>query len=438
MIARWMRHRPVSGRQRILPFLERQRLLDRWFKRIILVATCIAVVAMLRAFPWGRYLSADLYGAATRVGRMASGLPMPRPKSDESWRRFRERQIEDTRPMVEQFYAECAPKAQAILRYAAMDPEHGLLRWGNYNWTLLLSSAVFEADSAGRSYRFRPHTRSIWLHDVPVPRHTGPLKFFLVPDGPGLAETIRGTTARILKSSTQTTNSWGLRGPEPDRTAPVRGIVLGDSYMQGALIADDETPPECLKRDLQSRLKSPVSILNTGVLGYSPEQYYYSLIAFAGRFRPQFVVVSLYTNDFGNSTDVESRGEGDWYEAKYWLDRIADYCHARGCPLLIVPVPYRGSVVGRRVSNYLGPLLKIVNFDSRSVLDPLDDFVNAHLKQRAAAHEIATKRELCALFNDDLDDKHFSAAGAKVWAEAVGERVRLLLSQSGNATHELN
>ena len=43
--------------------------------------------------------------------------------------------------------------------------------------------------------------------------------------------------AQIVDGSTQTTNSWGLRGPEPDMRAAWRGIVLGDSYMQGLLSA---------------------------------------------------------------------------------------------------------------------------------------------------------------------------------------------------------
>ena len=93
-----------------------------------------------------------------------------------------------------------------------------------------------------------------------------------------------GTAAIPVESSRQSTNSWGLRGPEPDLDAPVRGIVLGDSFMQGMFIGDDDTPPECLRRDLESRLKTKVSILNTGHLGYSPEQYYYSLVEYGDRF----------------------------------------------------------------------------------------------------------------------------------------------------------
>ncbi len=81
---------------------------------------------------------------------------------------------------------------------------------------------------------------------------SGAAKFFLVPDGPGLADAIQGLTARPLETSRQSTNSWGLRGPELDLTAPLRGIVLGDSFMQGMFLGDDETPPECLKRYLQA------------------------------------------------------------------------------------------------------------------------------------------------------------------------------------------
>ena len=40
--------------------------------------------------------------------------------------------------------------------------------------------------------------------------------FFLVPDGPGLAAAIKGTAAIPVSESRQSTNSWGLRGPEPD------------------------------------------------------------------------------------------------------------------------------------------------------------------------------------------------------------------------------
>ena len=83
--------------------------------------------------------------------------------------------------------------------------------------------------------------------------------------------------------------------------------------MQGLFVGDDQTPAECLKRDLKKRLDAPVEILNTGHLGYSPEQYYYTLLEYAGRFPPHFVVISIFANDFGEYEEV-LHGKGDWDE----------------------------------------------------------------------------------------------------------------------------
>ncbi len=334
-----------------------------------------------------------------------------------------------TRPRVETFFADSAPEFQKLLRYAGMDPEHGLLRWGNYNWTLLLSSKVFEPVEDGRSYGMRPGVRSIWLRGNLVLTPGAPA-FYLVPDEPGLAEAVRGTAAVVLDRSRQKTNSWGLRGPEPEPDAPVRGIVLGDSYMQGMFIGDDETPPECLRRFLHRTLGTRVSVLNTGVMGYSPEQYYYSLVAFAGRFPPQFVVVSIFANDCGNEIDSTGRGEGDWKEGKYWLDRIVRYCRERQCPCLIVPAPYDGNLLGeRKPANYPGAMVNSLELSSLMYLDPMDDFVNAHVRSLIERRRKCEPTEGCTLFNKDIDDNHFSPAGAEVWAESVGRRLVLLMEK---------
>ena len=249
---------------------------------------------------------------------------------------------------------------------------------GNYNQTLLLPSTVFEPDDHGRSYRMRPCVDSIWLREVTFQR--GVPAFFLVPDRPELRELIRGTGAIPVEESKQSTNSWGLRGDEPDLDAPLRGIVLGDSYMQGLFVDDQHTPPECLRRDLEARLKSRVSVLNTGVLGYSPEQYYYSLVAFADRFRPQFVVVSVFANDFGEGSDV-TKGGGDWDEGKYWLDRILSLTQTRGWTCLIVPVPVTDRALGRRKSGfYPGRISNVLNTNAVDFLNPAEGFVNAQLR----------------------------------------------------------
>ena len=58
----------------------------------------------------------------------------------------------------------------------------------------------------------------------------------------------RDDTACPLETSRQTTNSWGSARPRnPIATPRMRVVVLGDSFMQGMFIGDDETPPECLR-----------------------------------------------------------------------------------------------------------------------------------------------------------------------------------------------
>jgi hypothetical protein len=420
----FFRRRSARHRQRSLAFVERSVRRERLFKRAIIVLTGALIVLIFWAYPWGRYLSSSIDAWALRTFSVATRSPRDRAGVDRSWRDFRRREIERTRPRVAEFFAECDPAFQKLLRYAGMDPEHGLLRWGNYNWTLLLSSKVFEPDDDGRSYRLRPGVRSIWLRNLAI--RVGVPAFYLVPDGPGLAEAIRGTSAILLDRSRQTTNSWGLRGPEPDLDAPLRGIVLGDSFMQGMFIGDDETPPECLRRCLERKLKTRVSILNAGVMGYSPEQYHHSLLAFAGRFRPHFVVVSVFSNDFGNETDVAGRGVGDWQEGRYWLLETLRYCRARGWPCLVVPAPVQGNLLKRRNSGYYpGTLANILDLPSALFLDPMEDFVNAHLQAHLAGDRDGGPPR-GAPFNEELHDSHFSAAGSEIWAKAVGKRLALV------------
>ncbi|QEH38485.1 hypothetical protein OJF2_70880 [Aquisphaera giovannonii] len=403
--------------------------MERRFKRGIVLATALAVAFVAGLVPWGRYIAESSLMAVVQTGRQAVGMPSTRADIDASWRRFRQLRIEQTRPRVARFYDEASSAHQRLLRYAGMDPEHAVLRWGNYDWTMLLSSKVFEDDDEGRSFRFRPRTRSVWLRGLPLP--SGVPMFFLVPDGPGLDEAIRGTSATVLERSRQVTNSWGLRGPEPDRDAPLRGIVLGDSYMQGMFLGEEQTPPECLRRRLEGRLGIRASILNTGVMGYSAEQYYHSLVAFADRFAPDFVVVSVFPNDFGGDIPtVANRGVGDWREGKYWLEKTIAFCKARGWPHLIVPVPYEAHLLARRFSgHYPGSLLNILDDESTSILDPFDAFASAHLAAEVAGLRGGRPVEGSPLYNNPIDD-HFSAAGAELWAEVVGERILLLLDRA--------
>jgi hypothetical protein len=419
--------RPIRFRQQAFDFLTRRRRHEKWFKWGIIATTLLSIGVILGAQPRGRYVVAALAAEARQLARRAIDLPTPRSEIDARWEHFRLQAIADCRRRLDGIYDEAGPDLQRLMRYAGLDPEHGLLRWGNFDQTLLLPSKVFEADDSGRSYRMRANTRSIWLRNV-SPK-SSVLMFFLVPDGPDLVQAIQGTSAIPVESSRQTTNSWGLRGPEPETDAPLRGLVLGDSFMQGLFIGDDNTPTECLRRYLEAHFKQRVSILNTGHLGYSPEQYFYTLLAFAERFRPHFVVTSIFANDFGELYEV-LKGKGDWEEGKYWLDEIAHFCRRRDLPHIFVAAPSEPLLLGlRRAGNYPGMISNILEANSITQLDPTDDFINAHLELMIAAQRKGKRPYWCPLFNLEIGDGHFSAVGSKVWADSVGRRIALLLER---------
>jgi hypothetical protein len=386
----------------------------------------LVVALALAVHPRGRYLAAQSALAVRQAARVALRRPTPRSELDERWGIVRQEGIAEATRALADSYAQAPAAYQHLMRYAGIDPDHGLLRWGNFDRTLLLPSTVFEADDTGRSYRLLPNRRSIWLRNVTF---SGVLTFFLVPDRQELESAIRGTPAIVVEESRQSTNSWGLRGPEPDPDAPLRGIVLGDSFMQGMFIGDQETPAEQLRRDLEARRNSRVSILNTGHLGYSPEQYYHSLLAFVDRFRPHFVVVSFFANDFGDASEVIA-GRGNWEEGHYWLNAIADQCRSLRCPCLFVPAPLSSQMFGRRRSGYYpGLISNMLGTSALDFLNPTDSFINAHLETVIEGNRKDARPGGCLLFNEAIADGHFSAQGAQVWASAVGRRVELILER---------
>ena len=420
----WRRKREV---QRTFAFLERLGRRERRFKLVILLATALSVLAIVTGLPRWRYTAVSLWSSGLQAARRALGFPVPRSEIDRQWRRYRVQGVTDSRRALIGVYRNWDPAIQKLMRYAGMDPENGLLRWGNHYQTLLLPSTVFEADDTGRSYRLRARTLSVWLRNITPDQNM--FVYFLVPDGPGLEEAMRGTTAIRVEESRQTTNSWGLRGREPDLEAPLRGLVLGDSFMQGLFVGNDDAPPECLRRYLQTRLNIRTSILNTGHVGYSPEQYYYSLQAFADRFQPHFVVVSFFANDFGYMYDALA-GTGDWEEARYWLDAIARTCRARKWLCLFVAVPERSLVhTFRNAGSYPGKLTNILEVSGPTVFNPIEAFVDKHLEVLLEGALRDQRPYDSLLFNDQYFDGHFSARGSEVWASAVGERLSLVLER---------
>jgi hypothetical protein len=304
-----------------------------------------------------------------------------------------------------------------FLQMVGMDARAAVVRWGNVDQPIVLSSAVYEPDDE-RAYRLKPGVRSVWVVGFSFRKS---LAMFLIPDTPETRQASAAAGGRVVPESVQTTNSWGCRGPEPDPSAPVRVMVLGDSMMQGTLVGDADTPPARLQAHLEGALAARVSVLNTGHVGYSPEQYEATLRAFHDRFRPHFVVVSIVDNDFG---DLYKKP--DWVEGEYWIGRISDFCMHRGLEYVFVPAPTPQWLLGQREPHlFQAPIARALKRGGRNFVDPTEAFTDAFLR---ALNEQTRSRsqQPNPLFNLHLmGDRHFSPLGADLWARVVARRMLL-------------
>jgi hypothetical protein len=422
-------------RQTLLPFQKRTRRLDRVFRGSIVLMTVIVLTAIWAAWPTGRSAALGLAQRAKWGAMRWVGLEPERSEIDAYWRDRRDRREVTTRARYGTKFATLAPEMQAFFRAAGMAPDQAEFRWANYDMTLVLSSQVFARVDSGRQYQLRPGVRSVWYRLVAgldVDRSV--LQF---PDTPEVQRFAGPAGAKVFPELFQTTNSWGCRGPEPDMNAPLRGVVLGDSFMQGYLVGDDETPPERLRQSLMGEIGADVAILNTGTLGYCPEHYYYTLCEFADRFRPRFVVVGLYSNDFGEDVDV-MHGDGDWLEQKHWLELILRHCRGRGIICLFAPVPCEGQLAGpRNQGHYPGQVSNITGISGRLFCDAADAFIDEDLKVRTQENSRgATPSGRSHLYNGRLGDGHLSPEGAALWGKVVARRLALLIGQAPTTAEE--
>ncbi len=411
------RSRSRVDRQGVLPFRARSERLDRAFRLAIAGGTALAVIGAFALTPRGRSFVAALPSHARATLDRLVGMPPDRATIEADHLRSRLLGVVATRAALRDL--ERDPGMLAFFREAGMGADSAVVRWGNYDWTLALSSKVFAADDL-RSYRLLPSTRSIWLVGLTVYRVQA---MFEIPDTPASRRLGESVGGRVVPESAQSTNSWGCRGPEADPSAPIRGIVLGDSTMQGLLIGDGESPPARLEAHLAADRKQAASILNTGTLGYSIEQYFQTLIAYHDRLRPEFVVVSICDNDFGDPTVPDH-----WAESEYWLDRIAQYCRTRQVAFLVVPVPSEDRMLGVR-NDVLFParVSQIAKVTGIGYLDPIEEFAAEHYRLRAEARRDGRPFPYSPLFNRRHGDNHMSAPGADHWGRIVARRVGTIL-----------
>jgi peptidoglycan/LPS O-acetylase OafA/YrhL len=97
-----------------------------------------------------------------------------------------------------------------------------------------------------------------------------------------------------------TANALGFPGPmfpvmKPHGT--LRIMTTGDAFTSAEGVDTDESWPRLLQGDLAAGTRRPVEVLNFAVTGYGPNQYAAVVNEYTPRYRPDLVLVELFTND---------------------------------------------------------------------------------------------------------------------------------------------
>jgi lysophospholipase L1-like esterase len=129
-------------------------------------------------------------------------------------------------------------------------------------------------------------------------RHDDLLGWSLEPNAKG-----RYTGPRpypIEFQSTIETNSYGLRGPEIGAREPGerRVLLLGDSFLAGFEVEQQETFAARIEPALRERFGAPVRVINAGVRGYGTDQSYLWFREHGRAFGADLVVLVFSENDF--------------------------------------------------------------------------------------------------------------------------------------------
>ena len=145
MRRRWITlRRPVVERQGELGFLTRSRRLDRAFKVSIVASTLLLLTGIIAGTPSGRRLASKVPFAIKRSFASYLGVPPDRTDFKAARHLDRMRQVEAARKSLALVFDGGGPTSKEFFRVAKLDPDSAVIRWGNFDRTLALSSAVFD------------------------------------------------------------------------------------------------------------------------------------------------------------------------------------------------------------------------------------------------------------------------------------------------------
>jgi hypothetical protein len=294
------------------------------------------------------------------------------------------------------------PEGRELLEAAGYASGQRFAAVGNFDSAFIFSSDVMLHDPY-RAYRFRPSQQISWVRapslsaQVPIPR-TERTREILNRTG-------------IVITSTERINSLGCRGPEvgDPLSHDFRVLVLGDSFTEGILVEEPDTFCAHLGQMLSSAAGREVLVLNSGIIGYSTEQEYFTLVELAPRVHPHVAVVCFFANDVHHEHHAVMKrrySKGNWEAARHWLEKCRTYCRKNSIRLVIAVIPDRTQLDYRpsRLS-YQYRVEAIAADLGVYFIDPYERFLS-HREEE--------------LF---LADDHFGPAGHRLFAEVLAEHL---------------
>ncbi|MCL5037102.1 MAG: SGNH/GDSL hydrolase family protein [Chloroflexi bacterium] len=93
-------------------------------------------------------------------------------------------------------------------------------------------------------------------------------------------------------------NSHGIRNKEvPCRPGELRVLIMGDSWVFGWGVDEQQAYPAVLEKLLRQKLNCPVHVINGGSPGYSSSQVFSLLKDLNGIYKPHLVILAAYGNE---------------------------------------------------------------------------------------------------------------------------------------------
>ncbi len=150
---------------------------------------------------------------------------------------------------------------------------------------------------------------------------------------------------RVFRRIAIETDDLGFKKTAFPREAGAPVILfVGDSFTEGLDVASPDTFVSLFGGRLRAAGLPGVPV-NAGVNGYGPLEECWTVEHFATQLGARVVVANLFPNDVQADFPAVVAGarvpEALWGEMFGYLDRLADFCQAKGLALLVAAIPAR-------------------------------------------------------------------------------------------------